>query len=399
MKKVLIVIHDMRIGGAQKSLLSFLKCMAQYSTGKEYALSLMVIDPVGPFMEEIPPSVTLVPPPKPLRWLGSAMGRNLLFKHFSVRGLIGECSWLWHKKCKLFPAGLNLQQRLWHCWKHYIPKLQDSYDVAVSYIDGVPNYYVMDKVLSEKKVLWVHNAYEKLEYQPAFDRAYYAAADCVITISDKCRESLEKAFPGQENKLHILENITVASEVLRKAGEGSCPEFDDIQGLKLLSVGRLNVQKGFDMAIQAAQILQKRGLSFRWLVLGDGPERENLQQQIKECGVERSFYLLGSRENPYCYMKACDILVQPSRTEGKSIVLDEAKLLCKAAVVTEYSTVRDSVEQGKNGLIVAMTAETVAEGIVTLATDKALKDCMEAYMESLPQGNEKELMRYCKIML
>lgn len=397
MKNILIVIHDMRIGGAQKSLISFLRCLAE--KGEAYRVSLMVIDPTGPFLKEIPETVTLLPPPKPLRWLGSALSKNLFFKHFSFGSLWGECCWLVNKKLKRFPKGLNLQQKLWHSWKKRVPINQTCYDVAISYIDGVPNYYVMDKVQAKKKVLWIHNAYEKLQYLPDYDRAYYDAADAIVTISEICRQSILEAFPAQKEKVHILENITVASDVRKKGMQEECPEFTETSGLKLLSVGRLNPQKGYDLAIDGAKILKDRGVSFLWLVLGDGPDREKLQQQIDSAGLQDCFRLIGSRENPYCYMQRCDILVQSSRFEGKSVVLDEAKLLSKVSVVTNYSTVRDSVENGKTGWIVEMEPKALAEGILKLNEDPALRASMEAYMEALPKGNEKELEKYCKIML
>lgn len=399
MKKILIVIHDMRIGGAQKSLVSFLRCLTEAPAGEAYDVSLMVIDPTGPFLKEIPETVTLLPPPKPLRWLGSALSKDLFLKHFSFGSLWGECGWLLKKKLKRFPEGLNLQQKLWHSWKKRIPANKTIYDVAISYIDGVPNYYVMDKVQAKKKVLWIHNAYEKLQYLPEYDRAYYDAADAIVTISELCRQSIVAAFPSQEEKVHILENITVASDVRKKGVQEESPEFTDVQGLKLLSVGRLNPQKGYDLAIAAAKILKDRNVPFLWLVLGDGPDREILQQQIDSSGLQNCFRLIGSRENPYCYMHRCDILVQSSRFEGKSVVLDEAKLLAKASVVTNYSTVQDSVEHGKTGWIVEMEPEALAEGILKLHKDPELRANMEAYMETLPKGNEKELKKYCKIML
>lgn len=399
MKKVLIVIHDMRIGGAQKSLVSFLQCLTASQMGKEYEISLMVIDPNGPFLKQIPESVKLISPPKPLRWLGSAFGKELLLHHFSFGSLWGECCWLIRKKLKRLPKAYNLQQKLWHSWKSRIPVNRKEYDVAISYIDGVPNYYVVEKVLAKKKVLWVHNEYEKLGYCPDYDKSYYEQADGIVTISEKCRQSLIQAFPAQQEQVHILENISSASDIIGKSRQGECPEFADSTGVKLLSVGRLNPQKGYDLAISAAKLLQEQGVDFLWLVLGDGPDREVLQQKIDDCGLQSRFRLLGSRENPYTYMQCCDLLVQSSRFEGKSVVLDEARVLSKAAVVTNYATVRDSVEHGKTGWITEMTPEDLAEGILLLCRDKALRADIEEYLQNLPKGNEAELHQYLRIMM
>lgn len=399
MKKVLIVIHDMRIGGAQKSLLSFLQCLAESPAKRKYDVSLMVIDPSGPFMAQIPETVTLVPPPKSLRWLGSALSIKLIREHFSWKSLMGEGKWLLQKTFKRFPKGLNLQQKLWNCWESYIPALQQTYDVAVSYMDGVPNYYVVDKVQALKKVLWVHSEYQKQKYDQRYDRLFYEAAKEIITISQQCKSCLIKEFPHLEEKIHVLENITSSHAVLEKSQQGDSPEFQGVQGLKLLTVARLNPQKGIDLAAEAASLLKKRNLDFLWLVAGDGPEHEKLQEKINQLGICDCFQLLGSRENPYTYMRTCDVLVQPSRVEGRSIVLDEAKVLCKPIVATNYTTVVDSLEQEKTGLVVDMTPQGIADGIMRLAEDPALRNKLTENLQALPKGNEEEFAGYMHIMM
>ncbi len=397
MKNVLIVIHDMRIGGAQKSLVSFLRCLAE--KGEAYRVSLMVIDPTGPFLKEIPETVTLLSPPKPLRWLGSALSKDLFLKHFSIGGLWGECCWLANKKLKRFPKGLNLQQKLWHSWKKHLPELKERFDVAISYMDGVPNYYVAEKVSAQKKVMWVHSEYQKQGYAPTFDRPFYDKAHKIITISPNCKDCIVREFPDMEEKICVLENITSPTAVIEKSQIGESPEFDGVDRLKLLTVARLNPQKGVDLAVEAGILLKKAEVPFLWLVVGDGPEREALQKQILQGDIADCFQLLGGRNNPYPYMKNCDILVQPSRVEGKSIVLDEVKVLCKPVVATNYVTVVDALEHGKTGWIVEMEPEALADGILKLYEDPALRTSMEAYMETLPKGNERELEKYCKIML
>lgn len=397
MKKILIVIGDMRIGGAQRSLLSFLKCLEIRKN--QYEIDLMVVDPAGEFYHQLPSGIRLLEPPTELRWLGTAFGKKLLKEHFSLKCLCRQMVWLLKKKTGGFPKGWNTQQKLWHCWKKQIPELSGHYDAAISYIDGFPNYYLIEKVTADKKVLWIHNEYQKLQYDREYDRSFYEQADSIITISQRCKDCIAQAFPELQSKVHILENITVSQEVLEKSRIGECPEFADYLGLKLLSVGRLNAQKGYDLAIESSVLLQKAGVPFLWLVLGEGPDRAQLEAQIASCNMQEHFRLLGSRENPYSYMAACDILVQSSRFEGKSVVLDEARLLCKPVVVTNYTTAGDSVEHGKTGWITAMTPQAIADGILKLYQDRAQTDAITAYLQSLDKGNEAELQRYIQLMM
>ncbi len=399
MKKILILIHDMRIGGAQKSLLSFLQCLSASELRSEYEVDLMVMDPAGAFLEQIPEYVRILPPPEALRWCGTGLSKTLFLKHFTMSSFWGECSWLIRKTLKSFDRGLNLQQRLWESWHKRIPALQTHYDVAVSYMDGVPNYYVSEKVSADKTVLWVHSEYQKQGYDPAYDRRFFEKAHGIVTISENCRQCILKDFPDLQHKLFVLENITFSRTVIEKSNLSQCPEFQGIEQLKLLTVARLNLQKGIDLAVEAAGILKQKGIAFLWLVAGDGPEREALQAQIDQVGLNEQFRLLGSRENPYSYMKACDILVQPSRVEGRSIVLDEAKVLCKPIVATNYTTVVDSLIHGKTGWIVEMTPEGIAGGIHRIYDDCDLRNTLIQNLLSAPKGNEQELQKYITVML
>ena len=399
MKKILIVIHDMRIGGAQKSLLSLLQSLDAAGKCGAYDIHVLPLNPTGEFLSQIPAGVTVDMSDNTLRWLGQHMSRELLTKHFSLRGLIGEGLWLLRKLLKGFPKGLNLAQRVWHSWRGIIPVRRDAYDVAIAYMDGAPAYYVMDKVQADKKVIWLHSDYQKQGYDPAFDARFYRECDAAVTVSAECLETLRRAHPEQADKLHVLENISSYALVKARSGEDTAPEFDDAQGMKLLSVGRLHPQKGMDIAVEAARCLKEQGVSFRWLIVGEGTERPALEKKIAEYCLGNQLFLLGSRLNPYAYMAKCDILIQPSRIEGKSIVLDEAKMLCVPIVATRYPTVGDAIRHGENGWVVDMNGEAVAEGILRMRQDEALRAEIIRNLENAPMGNDALLTKYSETML
>ena len=190
----------------------------------------------------------------------------------------------------------------------------------------------------------------------------------------------------------VLPNLT-SSQVIRSLAKEFYPSEFKRDMLNIVSIGRLNAQKGFEFALDAALELKKSKVKFHWVVLGIGSLKEELEKKREELGVQDCFEFIGARENPYAYMKNADVLVQTSRFEGKSVVLDEGKILCCPIVTTNYPTVYDQINKDE-GVIVGMNGKEIADGIL-----KILKDPHQ-YSEYLSQheyGNEKEIEGYYQL--
>ena len=282
-------------------------------------------------------------------------------------------------------------------WKSSIPEYQKKYDVAISYIDGL-NYFVIDHVKAKKKILWCHNDYNKLDYIPEYDRPYYEKAYKICTISEQCKKTLIENFPQAKNKIEVVENISStrlineqAEELseINKANDG----FINDDRFKIVSIGRLTEQKGFDFAIKATKILKEMNISFCWYVLGEGHLRKTLEKQAKKFGVTECIKFLGVRSNPYPYMKRADIFAMPSRYEGKSIALDEAKILQKPIIVTNYPSVNDAIVNGRNGLVVEINHEAIASGILKLYNDDNFRNLLIQNLSSEDCNNEKKIVK------
>ena len=154
----------------------------------------------------------------------------------------------------------------------------------------------------------------------------------------------------------------------------------------------MSEQKGFDYAVEAARILKDDGLTLGWYVLGEGPLRKSLEEQTKNSSVEDTVKFIGVRSNPYPYIKDADLYVMPSRYEGKSIALDEAKILCKPIVVTNYPSVGDAIINGKNGLIVDINAQSIADGITKLYNNENLRKELVKNLRQEDCSNEKRVV-------
>lgn len=393
MKKILIHIGGLGAGGAEKSLVSFLNTLPK----EQYEIDLMILNEGGLFRNLVPEYVNIVETPFPYNCLGiSPSNWNFYIRHnpkFFIKKL---CSLLKIRSNRHLPVG----QILWPIWRRDMKVFHKKYDYAMSYIEGMPNYYIIDKVNAGRKILWIHNEYTKLGYDKEFDRPYFEKADAVVTISELCKNDLINNFPDLKYKFHILENIT-NPVIVRKMAEEQIgdPMFNGKEDvLKILSIGRLYPQKNYPLAIDAAKIIKDKGIDFKWYIIGEGVLRVEIEKQINVLSLQDNITLLGLRSNPYPYIKQCDIIVQSSLFEGKSIAIDEAKILCKPIVATNYPTVYDVISDNKNGLITEMTPEALAEKIITLYNDKDLRETLSNNLKEEAIDNTSEIENYIELI-
>ena len=278
-----------------------------------------------------------------------------------------------------------------------IPPLKKEYDVAVAYLEGDPTYFCIDKIPNaKKKIVWVHNDYKSSGFPKKYDEFYFDKANKIVSVSDECVEILKQVFPTLRDKIVGLNNIN-SSTMIRKRALEYVPKDLDFSVPIILSIGRLVDQKGFDIAVNAAAILKDKGYIFHWYVLGEGNLRTALEKQIFKLGLEGCFSLLGLRDNPYVYLNNCNVFVQPSRYEGKSVVLDEAKVLSKPIIVTDYDTVEDQICDEKEGLIVEMSPEGVAKGIMRYLDNPNIAKKIVDYLKNHEYGNQSEIKKYEQI--
>lgn len=367
MKKILFVIDTLNMGGAQKGLVNFLNALKGNCDGM--TVDLLLFARRGAFLNQVPSFVRILEPAKEISCMYEPLGSSEFYKNLCVKGLFGKTKRILTKKrLQAKHPELNDVQLLWSVWRPLIPQLQEEYDIAVGGLEGTCSYYVIDKVRAKRKVLWFHNNYADHGYNSEFDKSYFSQADKVVTVSRSCLDSLMSFFPNFHDKLTVLENITSVDFVQRLAEEEVADAHTEGK-LNLLTVGRFQSQKGYDILVDAAKRLKSADVDFVWRCIGDGELRYGIQAEINRLGLGENVLLLGERENPYPYIKKCDLVIQPSRYEGKSIVLDEARALRRPVVVTNYATAHDSVIDGETGVVCDLSGEGVAEKIVEVWQD------------------------------
>lgn len=394
MKSLLIITTKLDAGGAERSLINFLN---SYDRSR-YTVDLLLLKREGAFLKYVPEDVRILEQDKVLFYmynmakfsLGTASdGLHRDFLHgipFVVRRV---WSTLYYKKIKKLDRPTAEQYRWENSYSKVIEELTGHYDCAMAYLEGEPIYYLVDKVSADRKIGWIHNDYEKIAGDRDFDEKYFAGLDNIVTISDKCVDVLKKNFPKLADKVVELPNIN-SVEVIEKLAEEFTPEGYG-EGVKLLSIGRLTAQKAFDRIIPIAKVLKDKGVSFNWFVLGDGELRQELVSMVSEAGLQDTVKLLGIRSNPYPYIKGADVIVQTSLFEGKSVVIDEAKILHKKIVATKYDTIMDQV--GDYPIkVVEYEPEAVAETIETALSEDMVIDVSKNY------GNVECLEEYYRVI-
>lgn len=344
MKKIVFFVESMHCGGAERSLLSLLQNLDR----NKYEIDLLVINKGGAFEQFIPPNVNY----KCL---------NLKFS------FLGKIKFFFNRKRE---SDTHTAQVFWKTYSKQIPQYDKKYDIAIAWGQGFATYFTSTKIDAATKYAWINIDYDLAGYKFDYDKALYRNFDKVVGVSDFVRDSMSKYIPA--HKLLSIVNIIDENDVIARADEPEHFNFD-INVNNIVSVGRLAKQKAFDLAIETAKHLEDHKVNFKWYIIGEGTERKNLEKSIADHNLQEVFILLGHKDNPYPYIKACDIYVQTSSFEGLGRTIIEASLLNKPIVTTNFPTAYGLLENEKTGLIVEMEVNKISNAIQKLILDESFK--------------------------
>ncbi len=365
-KHILIVSHALELGGAERSLLGLLDALDP----KRVDIDLFLLRHEGELMDKIPTYVTLLPQIPAYTVLARPMKDTLKEGHFLLTAarLIGK------RKAARYDAAHGYHDSgvaLEYSHKYTCPLMppicpETEYDLAISFL--TPHYFVARKVKAKKKIAWIHTDYTVVPVDVPSETAMWGAYDHIVSISDAVTAGFATVFPDLRNKLVKIENILPAPWI-RAQAEEPVPEDMSGGGLRLLSIGRCCTAKNFDSVPEICKQLLVQGMRVKWYLVGFGPDEALIREKIAQTHMEQSVILLGKKENPYPYLKACDLYVQPSRYEGKCVAVREAQMLGKPVVITRYATSASQLEDGVDGVIVPMDPAGCAAGIAALLKD------------------------------
>ena len=364
MKKIFFLLGAMNVGGVEKAFLN----MLPYLPADKYEIHLGLLSYKGGYLEDIPknvhvhhikcfqPYADLIKNP-PLQEI-----RKMVFKGQLGKALIHTLLYIQYK------VTLN---RYWF-YKYLLKDTADfpmKFDLAIAYAgpSQMIDYYICEKVHAKKKCGWIHFDIEKFGIDEGLTRQLYRKFNKIFLVSQMGKDKFDKHFPELKSKTTVFYNI-VSPELIENLSQKAPTFTDNFTGKRLLTVGRVSIEKGQDYAVKALKLLVDKGYDVRWYFVGDGIFRPHCEQLARNLGVEDRIVFLGTQKNPYGFMKDCDVYVQPSRHEGYCITLAEARIFASPIVSTDFVGAREQLSTRANGFVTGFKETEMVQGI-----EKALK--------------------------
>ncbi len=391
MKKILFVINTLGHAGAEMALVELLKRLEK----GDCEIYLYVLMGQGEMFTRIPSRVKVLNSRISTLSVLSKEGRG------RMAGTVAAAFWhngRWLHKLRdtvgcLVPMMIKrrilIDKALWRMIAEGSERFDETFDLAVAWLEGGSAYYVADHVSAKKKAAFIHIDYENAGYTRKMDRDCWEAYEWIFAISDEVKEHFLQFYPEYSLKTRVFHNLIDRDSIRLKAQEPG-GFSDGYQGMRLLTVGRLSRQKGYDIAVEAMKLLKEKGYQVRWYVLGEGEMRAALEKRIAALGLEKDFILLGAVENPYPFYAQTDVYVHATRYEGKSIALQEAQILGCAVIASDCNGNREQIVDGRDGLLCQLTPQAVAESIVALLNEEKKRKAFGAAAKQKMQSQEQE---------
>ncbi len=398
--RILIAMHYMELGGAESALLGLL----QAHDPNKADIDLFIYAHRGELMDYIPKNkVNLLPEVTIYSLLESPIKK--VFKHgfrkLAITRLIARQEAVFYSKNNVDHLD-NLSVFTFQQFKtvKLLPNINPDiiYDLAISFL--TPHYIVLDKVRAKIKIGWIHTDYSKVFINREMELCMWRRLDYIASISEEVSHKFCEVFPSLNSKIVQIENILSVDYIRKRAIEFVPNELQSRDNeVRLLSIGRFSHPKRFDEIGSISRMvidnLRNQGstISVKWYIIGYGSyyEEKKILDNIEKENVNENVIILGKRSNPYPYIKCCDIYVQPSRYEGKSITVREAQILCKPVIVSNYPTASSQIMHGIDGVIAPMGSEDFAQELTNFILDEKSRKTVSSYLGSHDFGNESEI--------
>ena len=398
---ILINMHYLEIGGAETALIGLLNALDP----KRVDVDLFLHDHRGEMMQFIPEWVNVLPAIKEYTMLERPIKELVKRGHWLIAAARLWAKYVSKKAYKKSHSCLPNASVFHYMAKYTTPLLPRinpnvTYDLAISFL--TPHQITLQKIRARKRIAWIHTDYTKIWVDANEELPVWSKYDYIASISPDVTKTFLQTFPtlANTNKIVEIENILSPAFVRRRADiknvEGEMSKYGG--EVKLLSIGRFSEAKNYDNVPDICQRMVKEGVDVKWFIIGFGGDEQLIRRKIEEAGMQEHVIILGKRSNPYPYIKACDIYVQPSRYEGKSVTVREAQMLCKPVVVTDYPTASSQIKNGIDGVIVPMDNEGCARGLAEVIMDKAQQERIVEYLKTHDYGNESEVDKIYRII-
>lgn len=392
-KKILFMVINMNIGGTEKALLNM---VAEIPKDK-YEVTILMLEKKGDFLNFIPKGVRIeyVKDYEEMQYILNTPSRVVIADLIKQREIVKASQLAF-----LYLVSKVMKERsmiLKYCLKNYEGAYK-NYDIAIAYAGPMDfiSYFVANKVEARRKIQWIHFDIEKIYFNKHFVNKVYKKFQHVFVVSDLGKIKLTQTVPGLINKTETFLNIISPEMICKMANEG-IGFADDFEGVRILTVGRLSIEKGQDLTISVLAKLKEAGYKVKWYCIGDGKERGMYEKLVENYDVQGDYIFLGAVSNPYPFMKQCDLYVQPSRYEGYCITLAEARCFNNPIISTDFTGASEQIIHNHNGLIVQFDEQQMYDSIVQILSDKLLGGRLRENIEKEVVDTREELKKLYRI--
>lgn len=343
-------MHYMELGGAERALLGLLEALAN----TEHKVDLFIYSHQGELMTFIPDGIHLLPEIPEYAAIEKPIKQVFLKGHWKIvlaRLWAKVTNWLYNRNLRGEVA--SIFDEVGHATSRVLPSLYQlgEYDLAISFL--TPHYIIRDKIMAKKKIAWIHTDYSTIVVNAKRELPVWDSFDKIVSISEDVSKAFLGVFPSLKEKIIEIDN-PLPAELIRKQAEEFDASLEMPGSIRLLSIGRYCTPKNFPGAVEIMAELCKLRDDVVWYIIGYGGGEQDIRDAIIKNNMQDKFILLGKKSNPYPYIKACDVYVQPSIYEGKSITVKEAQLLGKPVAITNYPTASSQISHGVDGVILPL---------------------------------------------
>ncbi|WP_341519202.1 glycosyltransferase [Bacillus paramobilis] len=392
-KKILFMVINMNIGGTEKALLNMIAEIPK----EKYEVTILMLEKKGEFLNFIPKGVRIeyVKDYEEMQCILNKPTRLVIADFIKQRKIVKAL-----QLAVLYVISKVMKERsviFKYCLQNYEGAYK-NYDIAIAYAGPMDfiSYFVANKVEARRKIQWIHFDIEKIYFNKHFVNKVYKKFQHVFVVSDVGKIKLTQTVPELINKTETFLNIISPEMICKMANEG-IGFADDFEGVRILTVGRLSIEKGQDLTISVLAKLKEAGFNVRWYCIGDGKERGMYEKLVENYDVQGDYIFLGAVSNPYPFMKQCDLYVQPSRYEGYCITLAEARCFNNPIISTDFTGASEQIIHNHNGLIVQFDEQQMYDSIVQILSDKSLEGRFRKNIEKEVVDTREELKKLYKI--
>lgn len=385
MKKILLVNNSFDVGGIQSSMINMANEISKY-----YDVHLFIYNPTGVMKDRVSANVKILDVSWRFRCLGMTIKEVLRTKKIKfIAFRVFATVWT-----KVFDNRLPISLAI----KHQ-PKMV-GYDLAVAYHQEQRKKAVMSGfarvvdqcVEAKKKVAWLHFDSKKLDLDSCFNNPFYEKMDCLVCVSRSLKENFAITYPELGRKTDYCYNF-IPYDVIRE--KSRLPQEIAYPNNKFVccSVCRLSFEKALVRGISALVDIFKAHPEIVWYIAGDGAERKNIENIIKENGLENQIVLIGNQLNPYPYIRNADLTLNVSYHEAAPMAFLESKTLGTPVFATRTSSADELLNNNVDSFICENSQKGIRDAFAELMNHKEWIESATAVLENYSASNEESFAK------